>query len=320
MDNPDNIKSSHLSDFPTLGLSDSIQPPYLKKGDKVAITCPAKKLPEPMTDAIALLQSWGLEVILGETVEASYHQFAGDDDLRARDLQRFIDDDSIKAIIAARGGYGAIRMIDKVDFSRFATNPKWLTGFSDITILHTHLFANYGVQSIHGQMPINIPDASKHSLDTLRRALFGEPLSYEFTSHGINRSGEANAILIGGNLSLLVAATGSASDLDYTGKILFIEDVGEYLYSVDRMLRMLKRAGKLANLAGLIVGGFSGMKDNDIPFGQTVPEIVMDIVAEYDYPVCFDFPAGHIPDNNSLVLGRVVDLNVNEQQVAVKFV
>ncbi|MEO3405873.1 LD-carboxypeptidase [Mucilaginibacter sp. CAU 1740] len=298
----------------------SIQPPYLKKGDKVAITCPAKKLPEPMTDAISLLQSWGLEVVLGETVEASYHQFAGDDDLRAHDMQRFIDDDEIKAIIAARGGYGAIRMIDKVDFGRFATNPKWLIGFSDITILHTHLFANYGVQSIHGQMPINIPDASKHSLDTLRQALFGEPLSYEFTSHDNNRSGEANAILIGGNLSLLVAAAGSVSDLDYEGKILFIEDVGEYLYSVDRMLRMLKRAGKLANLAGLIVGGFSGMKDNDIPFGQSIPEIVMDIVKEYDYPVCFDFPAGHIPDNNSLTLGRNVHLKVDDQQTKLKFV
>jgi muramoyltetrapeptide carboxypeptidase len=297
-----------------------IQPPYLKKGDKVAITCPAKKLPEPMTDAIALLQSWGLEVVLGETVEASYHQFAGDDDLRARDMQRFIDDDDIKAIIAARGGYGAIRMIDKVDFGRFATNPKWLIGFSDITILHTHLFANYGVQSIHGQMPINIPDASKHSLNTLRQALFGDSLSYEFTSHGINRSGKAKAILIGGNLSLLVASTGSASDPNYAGKILFIEDVGEYLYSVDRMLRMLKRAGKLASLAGLIVGGFSSMKDNDIPFGQTVPEIVIDIVKEYSYPVCFDFPAGHIPDNNSLILGRNVHLQVDDQQAKLTFV
>lgn len=273
-----------------------------------------------MTDAIALLQSWGLEVVLGETVEASYHQFAGDDDLRARDMQRFIDDDDIKAIIAARGGYGAIRMIDKVDFGRFATNPKWLIGFSDITILHTHLFANYGVQSIHGQMPINIPDASKHSLNTLRQALFGDSLSYEFTSHGINRSGKAKAILIGGNLSLLVASTGSASDPNYAGKILFIEDVGEYLYSVDRMLRMLKRAGKLASLAGLIVGGFSSMKDNDIPFGQTVPEIVIDIVKEYSYPVCFDFPAGHIPDNNSLILGRNVHLQVDDQQAKLTFV
>jgi muramoyltetrapeptide carboxypeptidase len=290
-------------------------PPPLKKGDKIAITCPAKKLPAPMTDAINLLQSWGLEVVLGETIEASYHQFAGDDEMRARDLQRFIDDDSIKAIIAARGGYGTVRMIDKVDFSHFVKSPKWLVGFSDITLLHTHLFTSFGAQSIHGQMPINIPDASAHSLETLRKVLFGEELSYSFTSHALNRSGEASGILVGGNLSLLVAVSGSVSDLDYTDKILFIEDVGEYLYAIDRMMRCLKRAGKLKHLAGLIVGGFSEVKDNDIPFGQTVPEIIMEIVKEYDYPVCFDFPAGHIPDNCSLILGKMLSLAVNDEQV-----
>lgn len=315
MDNPNNRATSELSDFRTSGL----QPPYLKKGDKIAITCPAKKLPNPMTDAIALLQSWGLEVVLGDTVNASFHQFAGNDELRAADMQRFIDDDSIKAIIAARGGYGTVRMIDKVDFGRFAQNPKWLIGFSDITLLHTHLFTNYGAQTIHGQMPVNIPDASKHSIDTLRRALFGEELSYEFTTHDINKPGEAIGIMVGGNLSLLVASAGSVSDLDYAGKILFIEDVGEYLYSVDRMLRMLDRAGKLKNLAGFVVGGFTDIKDNDIPFGQTVPQIVMDIVKDYDYPVCFDFPAGHIPDNNSLVLGRKVRLQVDEKQAKLRF-
>src|SRR5258708_11577437 len=156
----------------------SKQIPFLKKGDKIAITCPAKKLPKPMDDAVALLQSWGLEVVLGETIEASWHQFAGDDELRTKDLQRFIDDDSIKAIIAARGGYGTIRIIDQVDFSRFSTNPKWLVGFSDITVIHAHLFANYQAQTIHGQMPVNIPDASALSLETLRRALFGEDFGY----------------------------------------------------------------------------------------------------------------------------------------------
>jgi len=293
-------------------------PPYLKKGDKIAITCPAKKLPNPMTDAVKLLQSWGLEVVLGETVEAAYHQFAGDDDLRAKDLQRFIDDDNIKAIIAARGGYGVIRMIDKVDFSRFAENPKWLVGFSDITLLHSHLFARYGAHTIHGQMPINIPDASARSLETIRKALFGEELTYHFTSHAINRNGETSGILVGGNLSLLVAASGSVSDIDYNGKVLFIEDVGEYLYAIDRMIRTLKRAGKLAQLAGLIVGAFTDIKDNDIPFGQTVPEIIMGAVKEYDYPVCFDFPAGHIPDNCSLVLGKQVHLSVRREQVTVE--
>ncbi len=293
-------------------------PRPLKEGDKIAITCPAKKLPNPMTDAVQLLQSWGLEVVLGETVGASYHQFAGDDDLRARDMQRFIDDDSIKAIVAARGGYGTIRMIDKVDFSHFAENPKWLVGFSDITILHAHLFTNYGAQSIHGQMPVNIPDASKHSLETLRKALFGEELHYQFDSHALNRSGDGSGVLVGGNLSLLAAIAGSGSDLNYNGKILFIEDVGEYLYAIDRMIRSLKRAGKLKHLAGLIVGGFTDVKDNDIPFGQTVPEIIMEVVKEYNYPVCFDFPAGHIPDNCSLILGKMTDITVNRQHVNIR--
>jgi muramoyltetrapeptide carboxypeptidase len=311
-------------DRPTFGLPDipapRLIPPYLKKGDKVAITCPAKKLPNPMDDAVKLLQSWELEVILGETVNASYHQFAGDDEMRAADLQHFIDDNSIKAIIAARGGYGTIRIIDKVDFSNFALHPKWLVGFSDITVLHAHLFSRYGAQTIHGQMPVNIPDASKYSLDTLRKALFGEDLSYSFTANQLNRSGSANGIVVGGNLSLLVAVLNSVSDYNYDDKILFIEDVGEYLYSVDRMFRTLDRAGKLKGLAGLMVGGFTELKDNDIPFGQTVPEIIMEVVKKYDYPVCFDFPAGHIPDNHSLILGRTLNLNADKDRVTAAYV
>lgn len=273
-----------------------------------------------MTGAVKLLQSWGLEVVLGDTVNASYHQFAGDDAFRAKDLQRFLDDDSIKAIIAARGGYGTVRMIDLVDFSHFNQNPKWISGFSDITLLHTHLFTNFNVASIHGQMPISIPDASKRSLDTLRKALFGEDVSYQITPDPLNRRGEASGILIGGNLSILLSASGSVSDLDYTGKILFIEDVGEYLYSIDRMLRALKRAGKLAALKGIIVGGFTDVKDNDIPFGQTVTEIVLDVVKEYDYPVCFGFPAGHVPDNCSLVLGKILNLSVAADAVHISYI
>jgi len=307
--------SSGLPDFTDFRTN----PPYLKAGDKIAITCPAKKLPNPMTDAINLLQSWGLEVVLGDTVNASWHQFAGNDEFRAKDFQRFIDDDSIKAIIAARGGYGTVRMIDMVDFSRFATHPKWVVGFSDITLLHAHLFANFNAPSIHGQMPMTIPDASKRSLDTLRKALFGEAISYQLEPHVLNRHGEGEGLLIGGNLSLLLSLSGSVSDMDYSGKILFIEDVSEYLYSIDRMLRALKRAGKLAKLKGLIVGGFTDVKDNDIPFGQTVPEIVMDVVKEYGYPVCFDFPAGHVPDNCSLVLGKKMTLSVTGAGVNISY-
>ncbi len=273
-----------------------------------------------MTDAVALLESWGLVVIIGETLAATYHQFAGNDDLRAKDMQRFIDDDGIKAIIAARGGYGTIRMIDKVDFSRFKTTPKWIVGFSDITVLHAHLFANFGAQTIHGQMPVNIPDASKTSLQTLRKALFGESIEYKFASNQLNRYGSASGILVGGNLSLLVAVLGSVSDYSYDGRILFIEDVGEYLYAIDRMIRALDRAGKLKNLAGLIVGGFTETKDNEIPFGQRVPEIVIEIVKGYHYPVCFDFPAGHISDNQSLVLGKRLNLVVDSQHVSAVYI
>lgn len=295
-----------------------IQPPYLKQGDKIAIICPAKKLPGPMTDAVKLLESWGLEVVLGDTVTASFNQFAGDDDTRARDMQRFIDDDSIKAIIAARGGYGTVRMVDQVNFSRLADNPKWLVGFSDITVLHTHLFSNYRLQTIHGQMPVNIPDASVRSLSTLKNALFGDELKYEIAPHQLNRPGGATGVLVGGNLSLLINVAGSVSDIDYTGKLLFIEDVGEYLYSIDRMMRTLLRAGKLKDLAGLIVGNFNGTKDNDIPFGQGVEEIIAEVVKDYKYPVCFGFPAGHIADNCSLVFGKRLNLLVNKQSVHLK--
>ncbi|CAM3729800.1 LD-carboxypeptidase [Mucilaginibacter galii] len=297
----------------------SITPPYLQKGDRVAIVCPAKKLPQPMDDAVALLQSWGLEVVLGETVTAEYYQFAGDDELRAQDLQRYVNDDSIKAIFAARGGYGTVRIIDQVNFSRLTTHPKWIIGFSDITVLHAHLFTNYHLQTIHGQMPVNIPDATGPSLETLRKALFGQELTYEIAPHPLNRTGHAEGVLIGGNLAILLSLSGSVSDYHYDGKILFMEDVGEYLYSIDRMLYTLKRAGKLKNLAGLIVGGFTDLKDNDIPFGQTAQEIIRAIVEEYDYPVCFDFPAGHVRDNWALVMGMGVNLSITYELSILKY-
>ena len=297
----------------------TIQPPFLKKGDKVALTCPAKKLPHAMTDAILLLESWGLEVVLGETMTASYHQFAGDDALRASDLSRFIADSSIKAIFAARGGYGTIRIIDDVDFMPIKEAPKWIIGFSDITVLHTHVFSVFGLQSIHGQMPVTIPDGTSASLETLRKALFGEELSYHFFAEKLNREGEAQGILVGGNLALLAAVSGSVSDLDYDGKILFIEDVGEYLYNIDRMMRTLKRAGKLKNLAGLMVGAFTELKDNDIPFGQTAEEIIFEAVKEYSYPVCFNFPAGHITNNQALIFGKMLNLAVQKQHTTATY-
>lgn len=293
-----------------------IKPPYLKKGDKIAITCPAKSLTSPLTEAISLLKSWGLDVVLGNTINANFHQFSGSDELRAADMQQFIDHPEIKAIIAARGGYGSVRIIDRIDFSPVLTNPKWLIGFSDITVFHAHLH-KLGLQSIHGQMPATIPDSTSAGLETLRKALFGESLFYNYESAFPNITGRAEGVLIGGNLSILLSVLGSVSDFDYDGKILFIEDVGEYLYAVDRMIRTLDRAGKLKNLKGMIVGGFTGMKDNDTPFGFTANEIVHEIVSKYDYPVVFDFPAGHVRDNQALVFGEKITLQAQKSAVTI---
>jgi len=291
------------------------QPQYLKKGDKIAIVCPAKKLKSSIEPAIAQLEQWGLEVLKGESVSTAYHQFAGEDALRAADMQTFLDDPEIKAIICGRGGYGTIRIIDMLDFTQFNQNPKWLIGFSDITILLSHLLASENTQSIHGQMPGTFEDATEESLETLRKALFGEEHSFNVISSFPNRSGNAEGILIGGNLSLLVAIEGSSSEMDYTDKILFLEDVGEYEYAIDRMMRTLKRSGKLSKLKGLIVGAFNEIKTEDIPFGETAEEVIWEVVKEYDYPVGFNFPVGHIEDNRALVLGKKVSLSINRQHV-----
>ncbi|MHA4893706.1 S66 peptidase family protein [Pedobacter sp. PWIIR3] len=297
------------------------QPAYLKKGDKVAIVCPAKKLPRSIDDAVAVLEDWGLEVIIGETVTASYHQFAGDDALRAKDLQTYLDDPSIKAIIAGRGGYGTLRIIDELDFTAFVANPKWIVGFSDITVLLSHIFARYSVQCIHAQMPYTFHDSSTEALLSLKTALFGGDLVYNYESKCKikNRSGEADGILIGGNLTLLVMLQGSSSEIDYTDKILFLEDVGEHEYSIDRMMRMLKRSGKLAKLKGLIVGAFNEISIEDIPFGSSPEEVIWELVKDYDYPVCFDFPFGHIEDNRAMVVGRKIRADVKSTSMSVLF-
>ena len=285
-----------------------IQPPFLRPGDKIAITCPAKTLRGPIDDAIELLTSWGLEVVLGETVHAAFHQFSGTDELRAKDMQRFINDPGIKAIIAARGGYGCVRIVDLIDFSPLLKDPKWIVGFSDITVFHSHL-NKMGIQSIHGQMPATIPDSSANGLESLRKALFGEEISYPAANHPLNIEGEMKGELIGGNLSILISVLGSKSDPDYDGKILFLEDVGEHLYAIDRMMRALDRAGKLAKLKGLLVGGFTAIKDDEqIPFGFSVEEIILDVVKKYGYPVTFGFPAGHVQDNWALRMGRIIQI------------
>nr|WP_121269922.1 LD-carboxypeptidase [Pedobacter schmidteae] len=292
------------------------QPAYLKKGDKIAIVCPAKKLPGSIAPAIAILQSWGMEVIIGKTVTAQHHQFAGDDELRASDLQGFLDDPEIKAIIAGRGGYGTIRIIDELDFTRFKAHPKWIVGFSDITVLLSHLLAKLKTQSIHGQMPYTFESSTPEALESLRQALFGDHIEYQYTPTFPGRAGVTEGVLTGGNLTLLVAVQGSVSEVDYTDKILFIEDVGEHEYAIDRMMRMLKRAGKLAKLKGLIVGAFNEVADESIPFGASPEQVIWDIVKEYDYPVCFNFPVGHIDDNRAMVVGKVVKLDIQNEKTS----
>jgi len=295
------------------------QPPYLKKGDKIALVCPAKKLPKPIDQAIAQLESWGLEVVIGESVYASHHQFAGTDTLRTKDIQRFLDDPSIKAIISGRGGYGTIRIIDDLDFTGFNKNPKWFVGFSDITVLLSHLVAQCNCQCIHAQMPYTFEESTPEALSSLQKSLFGEKQTYSYQSLFKNRLGEASGVLIGGNLTLLTMVQGSVSEMDFTDKILFLEDVGEQEYGIDRMLRMLKRAGKLKTLKGLIIGAFTEIEEEKISFGQTADEVIWDLVKEYDFPVCFNFPTGHIDNNLSMVLGAEVNLKVEKNNVQFKY-
>lgn len=286
-------------------------PPCLQKGDKIGIVACARKISkEELEPAVDLLTSWGLEVVLGKNIFREEHQFSGSDDQRAADLQSMLDDPAVKAVISARGGYGTVRIIDKLDFTAFKKQPKWIIGYSDITVLHSHVH-NFGIKTLHATMPINFAKNAE-AIETLRKALFGEALRYEGGSHSLNRKGNAEAELVGGNLSLLYALTGSVSDINTNGKILFIEDLDEYLYHIDRMMINLKRSGKLSHLAGLIVGGMSDMKDNAVPFGKTAEEIILDAVKEYDYPVCFGFPAGHIDRNLALVLGGKVKMEVKD--------
>ena len=293
-------------------------PPYLKKGDTISIVAPARKIAKAeLQFAIDTFKKWGLKVVLGKNLLKIHHQFSGTDEQRTADLQQALDDKNISAVISARGGYGTLRIIDQLNFSKFKKNPKWMIGYSDITVLHSHIHNNFGIQTIHGTMPINFIK-NEEAVESLRKALFGEPLSYSFEKHKLNRKGNCKGELVGGNLSLLYALCGSSSDIDTKGKILFIEDLDEYLYHIDRMMLNLKRSGKLKSLAGLVVGGMTDMKDNTIPFGKTAEEIILDAVKEYKFPVYFGFPAGHIERNLALKLGSKVSIEQGKE-VVLKF-
>lgn len=298
----------------TWNLKLMITPPYLVKGDKIAIVATARKISEQdILPAVNKLREWGLEVVLGNNLLKEFNQYAGTDKERTEDFQGMLDDESIKAIICARGGYGTVRIIDNIDFSKFIKNPKWLVGYSDATVLHSHIHTNYGIETMHAVMPFNTEQWTADngpSIETLRKSLFGEKLLYSIFPSPLSRQGKARGILTGGNLSILYSLCGSKSDINTEGKILFIEDLDEYLYHIDRIMMNLKRTGKLDKLAGLIVGGMTEMKDNTVLYGKTAEEIIFEAIDEYDYPVCFGFPAGHIQDNYALILGREVSLRI----------
>jgi muramoyltetrapeptide carboxypeptidase len=292
-----------------------IQPPYLKKGDKIGIVSPARSITfEEVHPAIRFFQRHELEVVLGSYVFSKHRQFAGTDEQRRKDFQQMLDDDKIRAIVCARGGYGTVRIIDKLDFTKFCEHPKWIVGFSDVTVLHAHIHRRFGIETLHAAMPVNIRDEKQDdSLKSLIHALFGNHLVYTCQNSALSRPGTAEGLLVGGNLSILYNMMGSVSEPDTHGKILFIEDLDEYLYHIDRMMMNLKRAGKLAKLNGLIVGGMTRMNDNPVPFGMTPEQIIADAVKEYSYPVCYNFPAGHTDPNLALILGRKVTLKVDKE-------
>jgi muramoyltetrapeptide carboxypeptidase len=296
-----------------------ITPPFLQKGDTIAILATARKnIDDNLKPAIDLLRRWGLEVVIGKTIGLNDNQLAGTDMERAEDFQQQLDNPRVKAIWCVRGGYGTVRMIDLLDFTKFKQNPKWIIGFSDVTVLHNHL-NTLGYKTIHGIMPISTQKTSTEGIETLRIAMFGERLEYEIEPHVMNRYGKASGELVGGNLSILYSLLGSESSIDCSDKILFIEDLDEYLYHVDRMMMNLKRNGCLERIKGIIVGAMEKMRDNEIPWGKNALEIIDDVTKKYNIPIIYNFPAGHIDDNRALILGSKVTIVVDENCSKVVF-
>ena len=287
-----------------------MKPPYLKSGDNVIIISTARKVSkEEIQPSIIILESWGLKVTLGGNLFKEENQFSGSDLERTQDLQNALDDPNIKAIICARGGYGTVRIIDQIDFSLFQKHPKWLCGFSDVTVIHNAIHS-LNISSLHSTMPLLFPkEAQKEAVNTLRNNLFGEPISYTFPKNDLNTSNQLEGVLIGGNLSIINNLIGTPSDIDTTNKVLFLEDLDEYLYHIDRMMQQLKRSGLLTELKGLLIGHMSDMNDNAIPFGKNAYEIILETVKEFNYPVIFNFPAGHLNRNLAIKLGETISVS-----------
>ncbi len=286
-------------------------PPSLQKGDTIALVATARKnIDDNLKPAIDLLHSWGLEVVIGSSIGLDNNQLAGTDEQRAADFQQQMDNPNIKAIWCVRGGYGTVRMIDLLDFTKFKQNPKWIVGFSDVTVIHSYV-NKLKIATIHGAMPITVGKVSAESIESLRKSLFGEKLEYETSFSPANRLGNAKGEIVGGNLSILYSLMGSNAQIDCKGKILFIEDLDEYLYHIDRMMMSLKRCGCFDGLNGLIVGTMTKMKDNEIPWGKNANQIVEDVTKGYSFPIFYNFPAGHFRDNRALIFGKQVSLELN---------
>jgi muramoyltetrapeptide carboxypeptidase len=297
-------------------------PPYLERGNVIGIVCPSGFMPvEKASECIRVLnEEWGFQTKVGKTLGNEYNYFSGTDQERLNDFQQMLDDDQVKAILCARGGYGLSRIIDRINFKKFRKNPKWIIGYSDVTVLHSHLYSNYYISSIHAPMAAAFNDAGyiNRYVQSLRDALEGKKLRYSCEAHEFNKKGEAIGELIGGNLSLLTHLIGTDSDIKTRGRILFLEDVGEYFYNIDRMMYQMKRAGKLSKLGGLIIGGFTDNKDTERPYGQTAYEIIHDAVKEYDYPVCFGFPVSHGKENYALKIGVGYKLRIGKSKVSLE--
>ncbi|MGC6432390.1 MAG: S66 peptidase family protein [Jejuia sp.] len=300
------------------------QPPFLKEGDTVAIVAPAgilKNREGEINKAKALLKRWGLNTIIGKHVFNQGKHFAGTDDERCEDFQKALDDASVKAIWCARGGYGSVRILDKLNWTKFKNNPKWIIGYSDITAIHSEVH-NLGFQSLHAMMCTSLQDdvaTIKETIATFRNAIFGKPLSYTLEGSKYNQPGTVSTPVVGGNLTIMHTMLGSKTSIDTSGKILFIEEIGEYKYHIDRMLQSLKRAGYFENCAGVIIGDMTKIKRNTTPWGSSIEQLILDVLSDYNFPIAFNMKAGHEKDNRALIFGKTVTLMVDKTESSIEF-